>query len=248
MKIWIYPLSAIGLALILIISCKKSEQKPDNPTNDKTTALFNSQLTYGSLTDQDGNVYKTISIGTQTWMAENLRTTHYSNGDPIPEVTGNTPWIALNTGAYCNYNNSQNNDTIATFGRLYNWHAISDIRNIAPIGWHIPSESEWNQLKLFLDSDAGGKLKEAGIVHWIVPNTGATNESGFTALPGGSRLYTDGSYNNIGEMGEWWSSSQSTNFVDNAIVAVLFYNYADGGGSASYNKANGYSVRCVKDN
>ena len=150
----------------------------------------------GTVTDIDGNTYQTVKIGDQWWMAENLKVTCYRNGDAIPNITDGTTWASLSTGAYCEYNNDINN--VATYGRLYNWYAVTDSRNIAPAGWHVPSDAEWKQLEMYLGmsqseadatgwrgTDEGGKLKEVGTMHWNSPNTGATNESGFTALPGG---------------------------------------------------------------
>ena len=124
--------------------------------------LFNPDLTYGTINDIDGNVYKTITIGTQTWMAENLRTTKFRNGKDIPEVTVDSIWAILTTGAYCNYKNTRNIDTIVTYGRLYNWYAVYDSRNIAPEGWHISNEADWTTLTNYLGGPyvAGLKLKE----------------------------------------------------------------------------------------
>jgi uncharacterized protein (TIGR02145 family) len=161
-------------------------------TNSMGTAYGN-QVTFktttdvetNTVTDIDGNIYHTVTIGTQVWMVENLKTTKYRNGDPIPNVTGNA-WAALTTGAYCWYNNDAATYK-ATYGALYNWYAVADSRNIAPTGWHVPTDAEWTTLTTFLggESVAGGKLKETGTNHWTSPNTGATNETGFTALPGG---------------------------------------------------------------
>src|ERR1035437_8488499 len=120
----IIAISVLILFVMLVInSCKKDNNSPSNPYNGKTTAVFNPGLTYGTMTDQDGNVYKTISIGTQTWMAENLRTTKYRDGSSMQNVTDNTVWTYLTSGAYCNYNNTKSADTIATYGRLYDWYA-----------------------------------------------------------------------------------------------------------------------------
>jgi uncharacterized protein (TIGR02145 family) len=246
-NILFYPLITIEALLMLIISCKKDDNNPGNLTNDKTQAVFNSSLTYGTMTDQDGNIYRTITIGTQTWMAENLRTTKYRNGDAIPEVTDNTVWTNSITGAYCNYKNTKNNDTIATFGRLYNWFSVSDSRNIAPSGWHVPTEDEWTTLITYLGfENTGGKLKELGTAHWGTPNTGAENSNGFTALPGGSRGIS-GKFDKISDYGYWWSSSE---FYYNKNVAWYRYiNY----NSSDINKYYisewfGFSVRCLKDN
>lgn len=251
-KLWFYPLVMMGVLLILTSSCKKDDNNsPSNLTNGKTTAVFNQSKTYGTVTDFDGNVYKTITISTQTWMAENLRTTHYQNGEAIPEVTDNTAWPNLSTGAYCNYKNTRNNDTIATFGRLYNWYTVSVIRNIAPTGWHVPNDAEWATLTTYLggESVAEGKMKETGTTHWESPSlydflyTGATNESGFTALPGGARnLYEP--FLRIGSYGYWWSSTEYN--ADSAWSRAMAYNY-NNVYRLNFNKKLGFSVRCIKD-
>jgi uncharacterized protein (TIGR02145 family) len=243
-------LVAVGIVLIYNISCNKDDNNSSiNPTNDKTTAVFNSQLSYGTMTDQDGNTYKTIKIGTQTWMAENLRTTKYRNGEAITKVTEQSDWLSLNSntnGAYCNYNNTLNYEAIATYGRLYNWYAVNDIRNIAPTGWHVASIAEWSTLKTYLggESVAGGKLKETGTTHWLSGNS-ASNESGFTALPGGTRG-ADGTFGLIGEFGHWLSFAESDTdtiwwgwTVDDRTSYLLNFTTDEHGG---------FSVRCVKDN
>ncbi len=223
---------------------KEDSSNPDNPTNGKTTAIFNSNVTYSSMTDQEGNIYKTITIGTQTWMAENLRTTLYNDGTSIPLVTDNIAWSLLTTPAYCNYNNTTNIDTIATYGRLYNWHAVNSGK-LAPKGWHVPTTDEWSTLTDYLDgtSVAGDKLKETGTTHWNSPNEGATNETGFTALPGGRRV-SNGTFFDIAYVGSWWSSTQDN--TSDAYVRDMDCSYSDVY-SASYSKDLGISVRCVKD-
>jgi uncharacterized protein (TIGR02145 family) len=247
-RIRIFSLMAIGLLLLFIQNCENEDNI--NPANGKTTALFNLNKTYGSLTDQDGNVYKTITIGSQTWMAENLRTTKYRNGEVIPEVTDGIKWSNLSTGAYCNYQNTKNIDTIATFGRLYNWFAVIDDRKIAPSGWHVPTYDEWIILETYLgDSVAGNKLKETGTIHWQFPNYYADNETGFTALPGGYRwiIYTVGSgFFHIGIEGGWWTVTERDNNLDNAFHVTMGYNYSILGG-CNCPKHEGYSIRCVKD-
>jgi uncharacterized protein (TIGR02145 family) len=216
-----------------------------NVTQGISSAVFNNTKTYGTMTDQNGNTYKTIVIGTQTWMAENLRVTKYRNGDPIPNSTNNAAWIALTTGSYCNYDNATDNDKINTFGRLYNWYAVNDSRNIAPTGWHVPTDAEWTTLITYLggQSLAGGNLKEIGTTHWISPNDGADNASGFTALPGGYRG-TNGEFFTFGFTGHWWSSS----VYDAANAWGLYVNCFDANASRySKGKSYGFSVRCVKD-
>lgn len=237
----------ILLALALFIGCKKdddNEPSSDNSINGKTTAVFNPDVTYGTMTDKDGNIYKTVTIGTQTWMAENLRTTKYNDGTDIPVVTDKNEWTTLTTGAYCNYNNTTNTDTIGTYGRLYNWYAVNTGK-LAPAGWHVPSDAEWSALFDYLEgtSVAGGKLKETGTTHWLAPNEGATNETGFTAVPSGSRD-GNGAFGNIGRNGYWWSTIEDG--TDNACYLPIRYNLSSMS-SLYLNKENGFSVRCVKD-
>jgi uncharacterized protein (TIGR02145 family) len=236
----------IGLALVVAYSCKKDNSNDGNGTNGKTKAVFNSQVTYGSMTDQDGSTYKTVTIGTQTWMAENLRTTKYRNGEAIPEVAEITAWKSSTTGAYCNYNNSINFDTIATFGRLYNGYTVSDSRNIAPKGWHVPSDEEWSILITFLGGDtiAGSMLKEADTTHWKSPNRGTTNQSGFTALPAGYRDI-DGVFLSIDFYSEWWSSIED-NSAETKLRSMVYFSNDIGNGYVE--KTYGFSVRCLKDN
>ena len=211
-----------------------------------SNAIFNPVLSYGSVTDIDGNIYKTITLGTQTWMAENLRTTRYRNGDTLPEVTGNSSWKNLTTGAYCNYENTTDLDKIVTFGRLYNWFAVSDSRNLAPAGWHVATDADWMTLTTFLgnESTAGGKIKETTTLHWNSPNTGATNASGLTALPAGRREYTDGSFINHGTDGFWWTSSAYN--PDYSWYRYIHFDAANVN-RANFHKQYGFSIRCIHD-
>jgi uncharacterized protein (TIGR02145 family) len=234
----------IASVAILFSSCSKDDDDSGSSTNGKTTAVFNSSVTYGTMTDQDGNVYKTVTIGTQTWMAENLRTTTYNDGTSISNVTGATEWGNLTTGAYCNYINTASTDTIATYGRLYNWYA-ANTGKLAPAGWHVPTDAEWTTLIEYLGGEdvAGGKLKETGTTHWDSPNTGATNETGFTALPGGLRIY-DGGFSDFGYTGYWWSATE--NYANYARYRRIVFNSNDVYISSS-SMEMGYSVRCVMD-
>ncbi|MDG1394950.1 MAG: fibrobacter succinogenes major paralogous domain-containing protein [Flavobacteriales bacterium] len=242
------PLLIMGVFLVFASSCEKDDDNPAsvNPTNGKTTAVFNPAVTYGSMTDQDGSVYKTVTIGTQIWMAENLRTTKYNDGTSIPNITSNSEWGSTTTGAYCNYNNTNSNDTIATFGRLYNWYAVNTGK-LAPTGWHVPSDAEWGQLTTYLggESVAGGKLKETGTTHWDSPNTSATNETGFTALPGGY-LNSSGAFYTIGDYGYWWSVTGLDADATYAYCRNVRYNDSNVQGGYDY-KELGFSVRCVRD-
>ena len=151
--------------------------------NCGATNVHNPAETYGSMTDQQGNVYKTIVIGTQEWMAENLKTTVYRNGNAIDNIIDNTQWIGLTTGAWASYNNDSQYD--CPYGKLYNWFAVADPRHVCPTGWHEPTDAEWTTLTDYLGGEevAGGKMKSAGTQYWIGPNTDATNESGFSGLP-----------------------------------------------------------------
>ena len=243
----IFPLLIMGVFLVFTSSCEKNgDNNPasSNQTNGKTTAVFNADLTYGTMTDQDGNVYKTVTIGTQTWMAENLRTTIYNDGTAIPNVTDDDEWVGLTTGAYCNYKNTTSVDTIATYGRLYNWYAVNTGK-LAPTGWHVPTDAEWTELTDYIGGTfvSGGILKEAGTTHWASPNTGSTNESGFTALPGGYRGYSGG-FRSFGYGGRWWSATELGSnhawrrYIDYYVIDVEGY-YSD--------KWVGLSVRCVRD-
>ncbi|MBI5010765.1 MAG: hypothetical protein HZB98_14215 [Bacteroidia bacterium] len=201
--------------------------------------VFNPDLVYDEVSDIDGNKYKTIQIGTQIWLAENLRTGRYNDGTEIPQVSYSSRWSALSTGALCWYDNSN-----ITYGALYNWYAVSSGK-LCPSGWHIPSDEEWTTLTTFTGGTetAGNKLKEKGTLHWTSPNSGATNSSGFTALPGGYRYYS-GAYNAGKRYGFWWTSTESNSL--SAFARDLYYGYAyiD---KISSDKRSGASVRCVKD-
>ncbi len=219
----------------------------------------------GTVTDASGNTYPTITIGAQVWMAENLRTTKYRDGSNIPVVTNNTQWAnnwnpnTTTLPMMSWYNNDQTTYTANKFGALYNWYAINPAtngnKNVCPTGWHIPSDAEWNVLIANLDpaynptvsgvqsTTAGGKMKSTGTQYWLSPNTGATNSSVFSGLPGGQRGSV-GAFSGIGNFGYWWSSTGSSTF--NAWYRSLSY----ANGSVNRNdsgKPGGFSVRCVRD-
>lgn len=202
----------------------------------------------GTVTDVQGNIYKTIKIGDQWWMAEDLKVTKYRDGTSIPNVPDGTAWRDLTTGAYCNVNIEPYKDPViyANYGKLYNFHAANDKRNLCPIGWHIPSEAELLTLVNYLGGEAvaGGKIKKAGTSHWISPNTGATNESGFSALPAGIREW--GEYNTaIGNNARYWSSKTGTSELRAYMISVSFNS-----ASLTYNqtyKTEGICIRCIKD-
>jgi len=204
----------------------------------------------GILTDVDGNYYHTVTIGNQVWMAENLKTTKYNNGTPIPLISDNTQWPRLSTPAYCWYNNDKSGFK-AMYGALYNWNAL-ETDYLCPTGWHVPNDAEWTALTTFVGgmSIAGGKLKETGTTHWIWDNSYATDENGFTALPGGFRLMEK--FASIGSLGMWWSSSEYSpgglpyrpEESGRHLEMNNSYNYALLGNIL---KINGLSVRCIKD-
>jgi len=194
------------------------------------------------LKDIDGNAYKTVTIGTQIWMKENLKTTRYNDGTAIPLVTDYDSWVEMNAPAFCWYNNDSANKEV--YGALYNWYA-AETRKLCPEGWHVPADSEWTELVYFLDGPqfAGDKLKEAGTSHWRSPSAEADNESGFTALPGGFRSY-NGSFNYLGIAGYWWSSTETSETT--VYFTNLRYKFGNVYRYIS-NETNGFSVRCVKD-
>jgi uncharacterized protein (TIGR02145 family) len=192
--------------------------------------------------DINGNVYKTVSIGKQVWMAENLKTTKYNDGTAIPLVADDKAWAALTTPAFCWYNNDIANKEV--YGAMYNWFTVNT-NKLCPTGWRVPTDAEWTTLTTYLGGKnvAGGKLKEAGTIHWKSPNTGATNESGFTALPSGSRA-TNGSFHFLGEGGTCWSSKEYD--ASNAWFRSITYDYSVITNFYGRNQA-GWSVRCLQD-
>ena len=204
---------------------------------------------YGpNITDVEGNSYKTVYIGTQQWMAENLKTSKYNDGSSIPNVTDNNEWSNLSTGAWCNYENSDSLGRI--YGKLYNWYAFSATsngnKNVCPSGWHAPTDSEWTVLTDYLGgvNVAGGKLKDIGTKNWSNPNASATNSSLFSAIPGGNRVF-NGNYEAIFYYGFWWSSTD--NDTDVAWLRNLNYSHGGGANINNYRKTHGLSVRCLKD-
>ena len=223
----ISPWLIMGLVLFITYGCTKEEAAEEK------------------ITDADGNIYTSVTIGTQTWMVENLKTTKYNDGTAIPNVTDNTGWGALLTGAYCWYQNDISNKN--PYGALYNAF-VGATGKLCPSGWHVPSVDEWNTLTTYLGGQlvAGGKLKEAGTAHWITPNTGATNESGFTALPGGSRQFYNGTYSGIGVIGIYWSATE-TPVQNNHFNAIPMSNENTTANPGQYVKSTGSSVRCIKD-
>jgi uncharacterized protein (TIGR02145 family) len=204
--------------------------------------------------ERDDREYKTVQIGNQCWMAENLKTTMYNDGTQIPFVNDNDVWKQLSTPAYCWYDNDPSNGAI--YGKLYNWYAVNDHRGLAPKGWHVPSDAEWKILEMYIGmtkeeadtegnsrGNKGGKLKEVGTEHWLSPNAGANNQTGFTALPGGNHGYT-GDFSAMYLMCQMWSSTP----YNNPDAWVRFVSYGESSiGRDHPSKADGKSIRCIKD-
>jgi uncharacterized protein (TIGR02145 family) len=250
MRRFINALLLGSIVIITFYACKEEESNsgyPTNPTNGKTKAIFNPNITYGTMTDKEGNVYKTVTIGTQTWMAENLRSIKFNDGSEIPNITGSLEWIKLTTSAFCNYSNTSNLDTIATYGRLYNWYAVNSGK-LAPKGWHVPTDDEWRTLISYIggESKAILKLSETGITHWNNAFIVVTNETGFTAIPGGMKE-VNSEYSRFSEMGQgcgYWSSTVNGNTeAYSRYLKANFYNFWSNSSSKKY----GFSVRCIKD-
>lgn len=201
----------------------------------------------GTVTDIDGNNYNTVIIGTQEWMVENLKTTKYNNSDFIGTTIPAILDISAESKPKYQWAFDGNETNVAIYGRLYTGAAVADSRNLAPIGWHVPSVDEWSTLLKYLGggSVAGGRLKEAGTVHWLSPNAGATNETGFSALPGGIRF--NNTFINLGIAGYWWTSNSSP--PNGGFGAIIFHmtNYGADASMPMTNSDLGYSVRCIKD-
>ena len=188
--------------------------------------------------DVDGNTYNTVQIGGQCWTKENLRVTKYNDGSNIPNVKDNKLWSQLSTGGWSNYNNDPANDV---YGKLYNWHAVDDSKGICPEGWHVPNDSEWTILTNHLGgtSLAGGKMKVPGTTYWYSPNSGATNESGFSAISAGLRAGDDGSFGNLLGYNYTWSKNKGR-FI------YLAYDWSEAP-LFTYPVTSGFSIRCIKD-
>jgi uncharacterized protein (TIGR02145 family) len=246
-SLYIALMIIISLAIFFFWSCSKNDKNP-----------IKSETTTGTVTDIDGNSYKTIKIGNQWWMAENLKVTHFNNGDSIPNIVDPILWsMTSRVGVYCNYWNSL--DNVDTYGLLYNWSAVNDSRGIGPSGWHVPSDAEWKVLEIYVGlsqsetdivgyrgSNEGRKLKEKGYKFWcFFLDTTSTNESGFSALPGGYRD-GNGKFHNMGTVGYFWSSSKS----DTACAWYRMLSCMDGRiyRDCSYRDyQEGFSIRCVRN-
>jgi uncharacterized protein (TIGR02145 family) len=214
-------------------------------TNSAGTSYGNEFIFITPVTDVEGNIYNTVTIGNQVWTTSNLKTTRLNDNSPIPRIEDNSPWSSLHTYAYCWYKNDESSNKI-TYGALYNWYAVNTGK-LCPYGWHVPDESEWVALTNYLGGEwvASGKLKEQGTVHWESPNTGASNDYGFSALPGGYRTgLSSGSFYTRTYYGWWWSSTEADSI--GARARVMTYDASELVSGKGLKK-NGYSVRCIKD-
>lgn len=217
----------LAALLFIVSSCKKNDEE--------------------TITDADGNLYTSVTIGTQVWMVENLKTTRFNDGTDIPLITENTQWPNASSPAYCWYDNNISNKE--PFGALYNWHSVNTGK-LCPAGWHVPTQNDWEELIDFLGGDvvAGGKLKTPGTIEggdgiWYQPNVDATNETGFTAVPGGMR---SADFFDINYGGVWWTSTEYS--PERAFYYYINnYNAEIGDSDTGGTKNSGFSVRCMKD-
>jgi uncharacterized protein (TIGR02145 family) len=239
---WIYLLIA---AFILFFSCKKEKNIIIEPIN------FNPLITYGIVKDQDGNAYKTVNIGNKVWMAENLRTTKFNDNKTIPLVKDSTAWSNLITPGYCCYDNDAET-YLSLYGALYNWYAVN-AGKLCPAGWHVPSDEEWITLRTYLGGEelAGGKMKESGISHWQSPNAGATNQSGFTAIPGGMRgivgTGNEWKFGGLGTYCSWWSATRLSSEPFSLIFGFRIHTDYSRLFRNEFYMTDGVNVRCIKD-
>lgn len=213
--------------------------------------FFNTSLTYGTLTDIDGHIYKTIQIGSQRWMAENLRTSRYANGDLIPVYVESADWGSQTGGAGISYNNQPHLD--CSYGKLYNWYTTIDTRNVCPTGWHVPDSNEWRGLTIYLDpaadlttgdNNAGLKMKTANNAYWTTFPENPTNSSGFSAVTAPARL--EGMYYSLpSDDAYFWSSNESA--ANRGYNVKLSAGSPDFFAPYGFPKTNGLSLRCVQD-
>jgi uncharacterized protein (TIGR02145 family) len=235
-------------------------------TTDNVTVAMPLALPGNGVSDNDGNTYSSQIIGTQEWMGENLKTTKYQNGDAIPNLTGNNEWtststspdLANGTGAWCHNNNQSSYNTV--YGKLYNWYAVVDPRNVCPAGWHVPNDAEWSVLINYLDPNANGgdnlnntagnKMKSIGTQYWAASSAEVTNQSGFSAEPAGLRYSisdagAEGAFIAPGNNSTWWSSTRYANY--SVAWARIVYSSDPTAGRLFSSMQRGYSVRCIKN-
>ena len=238
------------LTSLVLLSCKKESSNSNSNSNSSSEINFNSSgnavAKFGlGVKDIDGNSYKTTIIGSQEWMAENLKVTKFNDGTTIKNITESLEWVTTNLPAWCVYDNDLKNNS--KYGKLYNWFVISEsMKNICPSGWHIPSIDEWEILMEFLGGEnvAAGKMKEVGITNWASPNVNATNSSLFTALPAGVRSENDGRFHSISYDSNWWSST----LASESNVLTRDVDHDDSSSEeTSEDIKTGLSIRCIKN-
>ncbi|HOS47070.1 MAG TPA: fibrobacter succinogenes major paralogous domain-containing protein [Bacteroidia bacterium] len=246
------------LALIAVAFVNYAELKPRKisqiANNNSHMDVGSEDSIPGTIKDIEGNVYKTVVIGKQVWMQENLRTRTYRNGKPIAKKLSNAQWKANKTGACAVYNNDSIKEQ--AFGQLYNWYAVANPAGLCPVGWHVAKDTDWNKLVAYLDSYAdttelkriqseiaGGAMKEVGITHWASPNTGATGTANFLGFSGGNKS-PDGKCNDVGAYGYWWTATPSS--TNEAYGRLLSY-FNSNIDRFKTSKNVGFSVRCVKN-
>ena len=234
-------LGFIAIGLLTFVGCKKDEGTTN--TNSNNTNSSSSGIQYGAgAKDIDGNTYQSVIIGNQEWMVENLRTSKYSDGTSIPNVTSNTAWSNLSTGAWSYYNNSSSND--ATYGKLYNWYAV-ETSKLCPTGWHVPTDAEWTVLTDYLTANGHNGTEGTALKSTSGWNSGVngTDDYGFLGLPGGYRSFV-GDFYYIGSSGSWWSSSQDgAGTVWGRHLTIANDNVYKG----FNDEESGFSVRCLRD-
>jgi uncharacterized protein (TIGR02145 family) len=210
------------MAIGTLMGCAKNDEEETEPTYD----------------------FETVTIGNQTWMVKNLDVVTYRNGDPISHLSEDKDWLSAKGGGWCAYNNDTS--YIKNLGRIYNWHTVNDPRGIAPEGWRVATNADWQTLIRNLGGvdSAGAKLKETGFQHWAPPNLGATNASGFSAYSGGYRSETDGSFKDLGGLGIWWLNSEGSQGYAYTASLVSITEKAYTGESL---KNFGAYVRCIKN-
>ena len=244
----LFPKSISGDINFLSCGNKKISwdvRKDYNNITGKYYPVLSIKKSVKSVKDIDGNVYKTVLIGSQLWFAENLRTSKYNDGTPIPNVINNSKWKNLTSGAWCCYNNDISYNS--KYGKLYNGYVVLSKKNICPKGWHVPDWDEWAGLQDYLggESVAGDNMKEIGTKNWLSPNENATNSSGFTGLPGGYRD-EDGNYNNIGKFGDFWTSNEGR-----VELSLMAYDLNHKNGDLSWEDwrrvSHGKSLRCISN-
>jgi uncharacterized protein (TIGR02145 family) len=234
---------------LIVQNLKKNQFKADKPFDNSNSTIKEIIISRNWISKANDTVvdkYESVKIGDQVWMKQNLDISNFRNGDPIPEVKTDEEWMkAVKDGkpAWCFYNNDPENGKI--YGRLYNWYAVNDPRGLAPEGWHVPSDAEWSKLMNYLGGGevAGGKMKTTDAINWNSSSQDTTNSSDFSGLPGGYR-YTDGTFDGLGNGGDFWSSTESS--ATNAWYRYLLYNYANVY-RYYFDKGYGFSVRCLRD-